>query len=45
MTDVDRGFTTLNGLDDSRSALLDLLDGMRRALYLYTPLVRPALYN
>ncbi len=33
------------GLDDSRRALLELLAGMRRTLYLYTPLVRPELYN
>ncbi|KAB2936558.1 MAG: hypothetical protein F9K25_00300 [Candidatus Contendobacter sp.] len=35
----------LAGLDESRRALLDLLGGMRRVLYLYTPLVRPELYN
>lgn len=35
----------LAGLDDSRRALLELIDGMRRVLYLYTPLVRPELYN
>ena len=35
----------LDGLDDSRRAWLDLLDGTRRVLYLYTPLVRPELYN
>ena len=46
MTDDDRNFTmTLDGLDDSRRAFLGLLDGMRRMLYLYTPLVRPELYN
>ena len=46
MVDDDRSSTmTLNGLDDSRRALLDLLDGMRRTLVLYTPLVRPELYN
>ena len=37
--------TTLDGVDDSRRAVLDLLDGMRRTLYLYTPLLRPELYN
>lgn len=36
---------TLNGLDDSRRALLDLLGGMRRTLLWYTPLVRPELYD
>lgn len=36
---------SLAGLDDSRRALLELLEGMRRVLYLYTPLVRPDLYN
>jgi hypothetical protein len=35
----------LNGLDDSRRALLDLLDGMRRTLCVYTPLLRPELYS
>jgi len=46
MADDDRSSTiTLDGLDDSRRAWLDLLDGMRRVLYLYTPLVRPELYN
>ena len=35
----------LNVLDDSRRALLDLLGGMRRTLLLYTPLVRPELYD
>lgn len=46
MADDDRKSTmTLDGLDDSRRAMLDLLDGMRRTLYLYTPLIRPELYN
>ena len=46
MADDDRKSTmTLDGLDDSRRALLDLLDGLRRTLYLYAPLVRPELYN
>ncbi len=35
----------LDGVDDSRRALLDMLAGMRRTLYLYTPWVRPALYD
>lgn len=46
MADDDRNSTiALNGLDDSRRALLELLDGMRRTLYWYAPLVRPELYN
>jgi hypothetical protein len=36
---------SLAGLDDSRRVLLELLEGMRRVLYLYTPLVRPKLYD
>lgn len=46
MTDDDRNSTIiLNGLDDSRRALLDLINGMRRGLCLYTPLVRADLYS
>ena len=46
MADNDQGSTrVLNGLDDSRRALLDLINGMRRTLHLYTPLVRSELYN
>jgi len=46
MADNDRDSTMLlNGLDDSRRALLDLIENMRRTLHLYTPLVRPELYN
>jgi hypothetical protein len=46
MTDEDwNAPTALDGLDDSRRALLDLLENMRRTVYLYTPLVRPDLYN
>lgn len=46
MADDDRNSTiAVNGLDDSRRALLDLLEGMRRTLYLYAPLVRAELYN
>lgn len=46
MADGDRSSTiALDGLDDSRQALLDLLDGMRRTLHWYTPLVRSELYN
>ncbi|MDS4029564.1 MAG: hypothetical protein RKO66_05775 [Candidatus Contendobacter sp.] len=36
---------SLNGLEDGRRAFLELLSGMRRTLYLYTPLIRPELYN
>ncbi len=35
----------LNGLDDSRKAGLAMLDGMRRTLCLYTPLLRPEFYD
>lgn len=35
----------LNGLEDSRRALLDLLQGVRRTLCLYAPLMRADLYN
>ncbi len=35
----------LAGLEESRRALLELLDGMRRTLHLYTPLMRPELYD
>jgi hypothetical protein len=46
MTDDDQHSTmTLDGLDDSRRALLELLEGTRRVFCLYTPLVRPELYN
>lgn len=46
MADDDRDSTILlNGLDDSRRALLDLIENMRRVLHLYTPLLRPELYN
>ena len=47
MADDNRSLTvtTLDGVDDSRRAVLDLLGGMRRTLYLYTPLLRPELYN
>lgn len=36
---------SLDGLNDSQGALLDLLGGMRRTLMLYTPVVRPDLYD
>ena len=46
MADDDRvSSIPLNGLDDSRRALQELISGMRRTLCLYTPLVRPELYN
>jgi hypothetical protein len=46
MTDADRdSVLTLNGLDDSRRALLELVGGMRRTLCLYTPLMRAELYD
>jgi hypothetical protein len=46
MADDDQNSTMmLDGLNDSRRALLELLGGMRRVLYLYTPLMRPELYN
>jgi hypothetical protein len=46
MADDDQSSTmTLDGLDDSRCALLDLLGGLRRALVWYTPLIRPELYD
>lgn len=35
----------LNGLEESRTAFLELLAGMGRVLYVYTPLVRAELYN
>ncbi len=46
MTDEDQNApTTLDGLDDSRHALLDLLGNLQRTVRLYTPLVRPDLYD
>ena len=46
MADENRNIpTVLDGLDDSRAALLNMLDNMRRTLFLYTPLVRADLYN
>lgn len=44
-TDNRSSTIALNGLDDSRRALLEMLQGMRRTLYLYTPLVRAELYD
>jgi len=35
----------LDGLEDTRQALLALLEGMRRSLHLYTPYVDPRLYD
>ncbi len=43
--DEQDSLITLNGLDDSRQALLAMLEGMRRTLCLYTPLVRAELYD
>ncbi len=46
MADEDQNSpTTLDGLEDSRRAVLQLLADMGRVLYLYTPVVRAALYN
>ena len=36
---------SLDGLHDSQGALLELLGDMRRTLVLYTPVVRPDLYD
>ena len=43
--DEQDSLIALNGLDDSRQALLAMLEGMRRTLCLYTPLVRAELYD
>ena len=46
MADQHQSFPELlDGLDDSRRAWLELLGTLRRNLYLYTPLIRPDLYN
>jgi hypothetical protein len=46
MTEDNRSATqTLNGVEDSRRAVLELLAAMRYSFFLYTPLVRPELYN
>ena len=45
MADDQSSTIMLDGLDDSRRALLELLDGMRRTLIWYTPLIRSELYN
>lgn len=46
MAEDDRRATqTLNGVEDSRRAFLELLAAMRHNFFLYTPLVRPELYN
>lgn len=46
MAENDQNSTVaLNGSEDSQGALLDLLGGMRRTLSLYTPFLRPELYN
>jgi hypothetical protein len=46
MTDDDKRISIpLEGLDDSRRVLVELLRNLRRTLYLYTPVVRPELYD
>ena len=46
MADDDKRISVpLEGLDDGRRALLELLQNLRRTLYLYTPVVRPELYD
>lgn len=45
MPDDDQNAMTLDGLEDSRRALRDLVERMGRTLYVYTPVVRPELYN
>jgi hypothetical protein len=46
MADDDKRISIpLEGLDDSRRALLELFQNLRRTLYLYTPVVRPELYD
>lgn len=45
MANDERVPITLDGVNDSRRALLELLAGMRRTLHLYTPWVRPELYD
>ncbi len=46
MADEDKKTSIpLDGLDDSRRALVELLQNLRRTLYLYTPVVRPELYD
>lgn len=46
MTDDSRNSKVLlNGPDDGRRALSALLDGMRRSLCLYTPMMQSELYN
>ena len=46
MTDEDKRISiSLDGLDDSRRALVEVLENLRRTLYLYTPVMRPELYD
>lgn len=46
MADEDKKTSIpLDGLDDGRRALVELLQNLRRTLYLYTPVVRPELYD
>lgn len=46
MADDDKRISIpLEGLDDGRRALVEMLQNLRRTLYLYTPVVRPELYD
>ena len=46
MADDDKRISIpLEGLDDGRRVLLEMLQNLRRTLYLYTPVVRPELYD
>ena len=46
MTDEDKRISiSLDGLDDSRRALVEVLENLRRTLYLYTFVMRPELYD
>ncbi|MBL8250823.1 MAG: hypothetical protein JNK31_04045 [Candidatus Competibacter sp.] len=45
MAESDQGAMSLDGLEDSRRAVLAMVNDMRRTWYLYTPVVRPELYN
>ena len=46
MADDDKRISIpLEGVDDGRRALLDMIRNLRRTLYLYAPVVRPELYD
>jgi len=45
MMSNDNQSLALDGLEDTRQALLALLEGMRRSFHLYTPYVDPRLYD